>query len=44
MGRVLSIGVGDDYLGRVLNGIGEPIDGLGAIKPTKMAPVEKIAP
>ncbi len=44
MGRVLSIGVGDDYLWRVLNGIGEPIDGLGAIKATKMAPVEKIAP
>lgn len=44
MGRVLSIGVWDKYLGRVLNGIGEPIDGLGDIKPTKLAPVEKIAP
>ncbi len=44
MGRVLSVGVGDNYLGRVLNGIGEPIDGLWEIKPTKLAPVEKIAP
>jgi F-type H+/Na+-transporting ATPase subunit alpha len=44
MGRVLSIGVGDAYLGRVLNGMGEPIDGLGVITPDKIAPVEKIAP
>ena len=44
MGKVLSIGVGDAYLGRVLDGIGAPIDGLGDIKADKFAPVEKIAP
>lgn len=26
-GRVFSVGVGDEYLGRVLNGIGDPVDG-----------------
>lgn len=44
MGKVLSIWVGDNYLGRVLDGMGNPIDGLGDIKETKIAPVEKIAP
>jgi F-type H+-transporting ATPase subunit alpha len=44
MGKVLSIGVGENYLGRVLDGIGNPIDGLGDIKASKTAPVEKIAP
>ncbi|EKD24818.1 MAG: hypothetical protein ACD_80C00149G0004 [uncultured bacterium (gcode 4)] len=43
-GKVLSIGVGDNFLWRVLNGMGDPIDGLGEIKATKIAPVEKIAP
>ncbi len=32
-GEVLSVPVGDGYLGRVVNPLGEPIDGLGAIKP-----------
>lgn len=44
MGKVLSIGVWDNYLWRVLDGMGNPIDGLGEIKSTKIAPVEKIAP
>ena len=44
LGKVLSIWVGDKYLGRVLDGMGNPIDGLGDIVPTKFAPVEKIAP
>ncbi len=44
LGKVLSIWVGDNYLGRVLDGMGNPIDGLGEITPNKFAPVEKIAP
>jgi len=44
MGKILSIGVGENYLWRVLDGMGNPIDGLGEIKETKIAPVEKIAP
>lgn len=32
-GEVLSVPVGDGYLGRVVNPLGEPIDGMGAIKP-----------
>ncbi|MDQ7993459.1 MAG: F0F1 ATP synthase subunit alpha, partial [Propionicimonas sp.] len=31
-GEVLSVEVGDGYLGRVVNAMGEPIDGLGDIK------------
>ncbi|MEN0071294.1 MAG: F0F1 ATP synthase subunit alpha, partial [Propionicimonas sp.] len=31
-GEVLSVEVGDGYLGRVVNALGEPIDGLGDIK------------
>ena len=43
-GTVFSVGVGENYLGRVLNGIGEPIDGLGDVKHSAIFPVEKIAP
>lgn len=43
-GKVFSVGVGENYLGRVVNGLGEPIDGLGAIQPTATYPVERIAP
>jgi len=44
VGKVLSVGVGEEYLGRVLDGIGMPIDGLADIKPKTFNPVEKIAP
>jgi len=44
MGKILSVGVGEEYLGRVLDGIGMPIDGLADIKPKTFNPVEKIAP
>ena len=44
MGKVLSVWVGEEYLGRVLDGIGMPIDGLGDISPKSFNPVEKIAP
>jgi F-type H+-transporting ATPase subunit alpha len=43
-GRILEIGVGDDILGRVVNAIGVPIDGKGALKSTKTYPIEKVAP
>lgn len=43
-GKVFSVGVGPEYQGRVLNGIGEPIDGKGDIIAKEFYPVEKIAP
>ena len=43
-GRVVDVPVGDALLGRVVNALGQPIDGRGDIKTTKRAPVEKIAP
>lgn len=43
-GRILSIPVGDDLVGRVVNPLGEPQDNEGAIKSKKYYPVEKIAP
>lgn len=36
--------VGDELLGRVVNGIGEPIDGKGPIKTTQQMPIEAPAP
>lgn len=43
-GQVFSVGVGEEYLGRVLNGIGEPIDGGKPIKAKHFGLVEKVAP
>lgn len=43
-GELLSIPVGDELLGRVVNPLGEAIDGKGALRPKKSYPVEKIAP
>lgn len=42
--RVVEVPVGDNLLGRVVNALGQPIDGLGEIKSTKTRPVERIAP
>jgi F-type H+-transporting ATPase subunit alpha len=42
-GQVLSIGVGEGYLGRVVDGLGNPIDGLGAIETVDTYPVERKA-
>ncbi len=39
-----SIPVGDDFLGRVINALGEPIDGLGKIKSVSHRPIEFPAP
>ncbi len=43
-GRLLSIAVSDDLLGRVINPIGEPLDGKAKIEKGKFMPLEKIAP
>jgi len=42
--KILSIPVGGEFIGRVVNPLGEPIDEGGAIKRDAMYPVEKIAP
>ena len=41
---VVEVPVGDELLGRVVNALGQPIDGFGEIKTTKMRPIERIAP
>ncbi len=43
-GKLLSVPVGKGLLGRVVNAIGQPIDGKGPIKSDTTYPVEKIAP
>src|SRR3990167_5375786 len=43
-GKILQVPVGDAVIGRVVNALGEPIDGKGKIKSDKNYPVEKIAP
>jgi len=43
-GKVASIEVGDDIVGRVVNPLGEQLDGKGKIKTDKLMPIEKIAP
>ncbi|MBN1129122.1 MAG: F0F1 ATP synthase subunit alpha [Chitinispirillaceae bacterium] len=43
-GRVMAVPVGEELLGRVVNPLGEPIDGKGEIKTKKTRPVEVIAP
>lgn len=42
--RVVEVPVGDQLLGRVVNALGQPLDGLGDIKTSKTRPVERIAP
>ena len=43
-GRILSVPVGEKLVGRVVNPLGEPLDGKGDIAHEKFYPVEKIAP
>lgn len=42
--RIVEVPVGDGLLGRVVNALGQPIDGEGEIKYTKTRPVERVAP
>ena len=43
-GRVLQVPVGEGLVGRVVNPLGEPVDGKGAVEATLHEPIEKIAP
>jgi F-type H+/Na+-transporting ATPase subunit alpha len=43
-GRVISVPVGQGMLGRVVNALGQPIDGRGPITNTTLRPLEVIAP
>ena len=42
--QVMEVPVGNNMLGRVVNALGQPIDGLGDIKTEKTRPIERIAP
>ena len=42
--QVMEVPVGESMLGRVVNSLGQPIDGLGEIKTTRTRPIEVIAP
>ncbi|WP_293005934.1 F0F1 ATP synthase subunit alpha [Nitrosomonas sp.] len=43
-GRILEVPVGEGLLGRVVNALGQPIDGKGPITAVRSEPIEKIAP
>jgi F-type H+/Na+-transporting ATPase subunit alpha len=43
-GRIISVPVGDEMLGRVVNSLGQPIDGKGPIATKKAMPIERLAP
>ena len=43
-GHVVEVPVGDGMLGRVVNALGQPIDGKGPIEGTSLRPVERVAP
>jgi F-type H+-transporting ATPase subunit alpha len=43
-GRIISVPVGDALLGRVVNALGQPIDGKGPIATKQYSPIERLAP
>ena len=43
-GRIISVPVGDEMVGRVVNALGQPIDGKGPIASQTMMPIERLAP
>ena len=43
-GRIASVPVGEKLIGRVVNALGEPLDGKGEIKTSRYQPLERIAP
>src|SRR3954471_24573474 len=43
-GRILEVPVGPELLGRVVDALGNPIDGKGPINASKTAPIERVAP
>lgn len=42
--RIVEVPVGDALLGRVVNSLGQPIDGKGPVKTDKFRPIERVAP
>jgi F-type H+-transporting ATPase subunit alpha len=42
--RILEVPVGPELLGRVVDALGQPIDGKGPLKSTRTAPIERVAP
>jgi F-type H+-transporting ATPase subunit alpha len=43
-GRIISVPVGEEMLGRVVNALGQPIDGKGPVGTNRFSPIERIAP
>ncbi len=43
-GRIMSVPVGDNLIGRVVNALGQPLDGKGAIATEQFNPIERLAP
>jgi F-type H+/Na+-transporting ATPase subunit alpha len=43
-GRIISVPVGEEMLGRVVNALGQPLDGKGPILTKQTSPIERIAP
>ncbi len=43
-GRILEVPVGEELLGRVVDALGNPIDGKGSLKTSETSPLEKVAP
>jgi F-type H+-transporting ATPase subunit alpha len=43
-GRIISVPVGEEMLGRVVNALGQPIDGKGPVQTKQFMPVERLAP
>jgi F-type H+-transporting ATPase subunit alpha len=43
-GRIISVPVGDEMLGRVVNALGQPVDGKGPITTSRYSPIERLAP
>ncbi len=43
-GRIMEVPIGPELIGRVVDGLGKPIDGRGPVKTQKFGPIERIAP
>lgn len=43
-GRIMEVPIGPELVGRVVNALGEPIDGRGPIKTERFGPIERVAP
>ena len=43
-GKILEVPVGAELIGRVVNALGQPIDGKGEVKAKETGPIERIAP